>query len=441
MKQIILDHLWRKSRIIASLLLIELVAVRPFGTTAHCDIPWLALLLSIYLGPSLLSSDQRRGLTRALMALPVTAKQIGRAWWLSTVGVPALLLTATTGLSAIVPVEGGRTGLLFLNCLMQILFLGSLFGLSSLMVAGDQGGWHERTRRGFWRGFFGTIWRLAIAAGILLLLLDFSWSDPFRAGILVAAGSVLTITGWFLAERMVWRRGAYRPNAQATASRLAQYKAPAGCGGLPFLWQGLLIPLGWLGLAFVGWLVLAGMFQGRSLRFPPQLVEVNVILFSPISFLFVYAFVVVPVVTQLRFLRTLPISASIFAATLVLIPSGSIIFFGFVFAALGGGDLVLGSLLTAAAAAVFVPLFVWRGLGTVTFLPVVLLVIMGAITFPILFMFFELTDGPPIWTVPFSIIVIAISWEITRRVLRSSSKAYRVDPLVTSDWGGGMRWS
>lgn len=390
---------------------------------------WFPLLL----GPHLLSYDQQRGLTRVLFVLPVTAKQIGHAWWLSVVGVPALLLAATAGLSAIVPLKDGQTAFLFLNCLMQILLLGCFFCPWSPMGADGRSGW-----RGMgWGAFLRAISRLALIAGFLLLVYDFSWSNRFKAVLFVVAGTVLTVNGWFRAEQRVLQDDAFRPDAQAATSGSPQYKAPAGFGGLPFLWQSLIIHLGWLGLAFVGWLVLSGMYQGGSWRFPPQLVEADVIPFSLICFLGFYFFVVAPVVTQLRVLRTLPISASILAATLVLIPSGTIIFLVFVLAALGEGPVVLGSLLTAAAVTAFVPVVVWRGLGTATPIPASLLILVSIIIFPACF---ELASGPPLVAVSLSMIVIFLSWEITRRVLRSSSQAYRVDPFVMSNWGGA-RWS
>jgi hypothetical protein len=53
---------------------------------------------------------------------------------------------------------------------------------------------------------------------------------------------------------------------------------------------------------------------------------------------------------------------------------------------------------------------------------------------------FDSIEIPLMATILDSLPIIAIAWEITRRLLSSSSKAYHVRPWVPAGWGGA-RWS
>ncbi|MGO9245808.1 MAG: hypothetical protein ACLPT4_10110 [Verrucomicrobiia bacterium] len=428
MNRIVLDHLWRKSWIIAPLLLMEIFFVHLLGVKLRQQ-DFMFVLVPVYLGPVLLDYDLRRGLTRALRMLPVTARQIGRAWWVATVGVPALLLAATTAFSAIVLFDVPPWRLLSLNCLMQILLLGSFFCSSSFAPAGDRISRHKKARG--W--FFVALW----VGGPLLFLENYSSSNPVTATICIGAGAILTITGWVRAERVVWQGGARGSDVRAVRSKPVRYEVPTGFGGLLFLLQKMLDPLVWCGLVFVGWMILTRIFHGQSSEPPWQDSGIGMILFCVTSLTLAYVFAVIPVLTHLRFLRALPISASILAATLVFVPSGLLVFLAVVFAAIGENSLVLGSVLAAAAVAVFIPIFVWRGFGTATFSPAFILVVQIAVMVPI---FFRLGNAPLMFAVVFAIVAIFLSWQITRSVIRHSSQAYHAHPSVISDLGW-MGWS
>jgi hypothetical protein len=432
MKQIIIDYFWRKWWIIVPLLLAEIFVVRLSGSTMGLDV-YAILLLAVFLGPVLLSYDLQRGFTRVLMTLPVTGRQIGRAWWLSTVGLPSLLLAAATVLSTIVPIEGGQTGLLFLNWLMQFLFLGFLFCLLSFLPGSYHGSWPERIRG----GFFGTLWGLSFSGGFWLFH-GFSWSHPLNAEIFMAATAVLTIVGWFRAERMVVQRGSFRLGAEVVRPRSAQYKAPAGFGGLPFLWQRLLLRLGWFGVGLVGWalgtIVLIGFMEGWSPESFRHFLKNMTPMLGMWSLIFVYLYLVLPTMTHLRFLRTLPISTSVLAGTIVLFPVGSVLIFGLVGTLLGGGARIWAScLMSVVAIALLVPFCLWKGSGKGTYLTLLGFVMVSAMSRVL----FDSIQIPLMAAILVSLPIIAIAWEVTRRLLGSSSKAYHVRPWVPVGWGGG----
>ena len=428
MKQIIIDHLRRKWWIIVPLLLMEIFFVHLLGVKLRQQ-DFMFVLVPVYLGPSLLDYDRRRGLTRVLRMLPVTARQIGRAWWLSTVGVPAVLLAATTAFSAIVLFDIPPWRMLSLNCLMQIVLLGSFFCSSSFALAGDRISRHKKA----WGWFFVALW----IGGILLFLENYSTSNPVTATIYIGVGAILTIIGWIRAERVVWQGGVHESDVPGARSEPVRYEVPAGFGGLLFLLQKMLDPLVWCGLLFVGWMILTRIFHGLSSEPPWQDSGIGMILFCVASLMLAYVFAVIPVLTHLRFLRALPISASILAAALVFVPSGLLLVFAVVFAAIGENSLLLGSVLAAAAVAVFIPIFVWRGFGTATFSPAFILVVQIAIMVPI---FFRLGNAPLMFAIVFAIVAILLSWQITRSVIRHSSQAYHAHPSVIGDQGW-VGWS
>jgi hypothetical protein len=61
------------------------IADRPEGAFEF----W-AFLLSLWAGAVLLSFDLKRGVLRVLVPLPLTARQIGRGWWVATVAITFL---------------------------------------------------------------------------------------------------------------------------------------------------------------------------------------------------------------------------------------------------------------------------------------------------------------------------------------------------------------
>jgi hypothetical protein len=155
------------------------------------------------------------------------------------------------------------------------------------------------------------------------------------------------------------------------------------------------------------------------------------------SLIFVYMYLVLPTATHLRFLRTLPISTPVLAGTLVLFPVGSVLVFGLVGTLFGGGAGIWAScLMSVVAIAVFVPFCLWNGSGKGTYLTLLGFVMVSAMSRVL----FDSIKIPLMTTILISLPIIAVAWEVTRRLLGSSSKAYRVRPWVPAGWGGG-RWS
>ncbi|MFM2294930.1 MAG: hypothetical protein RLZZ350_1343, partial [Verrucomicrobiota bacterium] len=90
--------------------------------------------LMMWCGAFQLRYDLSRGLARALGSVPVTLKEIGRAWWLASVALPALLLAVTgaLGLAGYVLLAGKTFSLAAygVTCITDTAILGALFYLT-----------------------------------------------------------------------------------------------------------------------------------------------------------------------------------------------------------------------------------------------------------------------------------------------------------------------
>ncbi len=443
MKLIIRDHLrrWWWVWMVGAILQCVL------GWFSSTDTPpkdFFVSLMAIFLGPFLLQFDMQRGFIRTIVSLPLTAKKIGRTWWLAVVALPALMVTMIAFLSAgvshlihpelVFPVKW-----LALNCTISTAWLGTSFVVLLGFSNGQVDRWWEKLRN----MIFGVLWGGSI--GGWSFVSKYLFDTPTKTMWALIVGGVLTLIGWLLAERMVTQRAAMRPGVQFGRRQPGQHKAPAGFGGLPYLWQHLFIRVGRFALVFVVYMIVmqAVMRDGSKLS-PKQLFEASLPALSSFSYFFMYLFLVLPMLMQLRSLRALPISTSALAATLVLTPAAPILLIGLVWAAVGGGVPdggngfhISDSFLTAAASvAIGVPIFVWQGMKSGAYVLVVVLMVVSTIG-PVLF---NSIQFPPAFSALFSIGFIALAFELTRRLLQSSSRAYRPPPAMMTGWGGAG-WS
>jgi len=130
MKRVILDHLKRWGW-----LWLIIGVANGFITGAFLDekhgFDAFTFQVILWLGAMQLNFDLQRGIGRTLTALPLTARQIGRAWWLVSVALPALLLLVTSALALLI--HGCHTGKSFpldtfvMHGTTSALFLGTMF--------------------------------------------------------------------------------------------------------------------------------------------------------------------------------------------------------------------------------------------------------------------------------------------------------------------------
>ena len=173
--------------------------------------------------------------------------------------------------------------------------------------------------------------------------------------------------------------------------------------------------------------------HGTAKMSPQQFLSAAMPSFTSFGFFALFMFVLMPVMMQLRHLRTLPISTGTLAAMLTLIPCLPIGLFALGWSALNGNVFQIPNGFTdcAAAFSIAAPMLVWQGLRTGSYILIFSLVFGMGISG----VFFEHMEINPAIITLISIAVIGTSFEMTRRLLQSSSKAYRVLPTMSNSWG------
>ena len=394
----------------------------------------------------LLMWDIQHGLPRVLTSMPVTTRQIGRAWWLASVALPAMAV-GVIGLFALLLFAGRTNAMISLeNYLMgwilATLYLGAMFGALTFMTTTIPDTFTDRIRTLLPNSLFA----LTLFGFMFLKLETLTMTKTI---LIFAAYAILSVLGWFRAERMVLQRAGFRPAAQHPQKQPTQHKIPQGFGGLPYLAQRTFIQTTLIGLAIMSWMILAMSFffhgQNQTQAIVPMING------GSIPYVFVLIFSIIPIIFQLRFLRTLPISPSALAATLVFLPVFSIATVGVIVTALASsvtGEAVIlhavnGFLMLGAKAAVMVTLIVWRGLDALTYLLIFLMVISDSLTSLGMTLIFHLgtkTPEHPLWiNLTIFSLCVAVSFALTQRLLAKSSSAYRVRMMPANVWSMARR--
>jgi len=424
MKRIILDHLKRRALMwIGTGILfffIQYLTKRSESTFAFVCINFAVITC---IGGPVLDLDLLRGSGRVQQTLPVSARQIGRAWWVLSVALPTLFLALISGLAMVIHSSNTNKGFplggLTATALTYALCFGSLFYLiggtpplqNAILIV----------RRVLAIGF---------VIGIIFIKQPF---DTPQGIVFLLAMATMSVLGWYRAEGKVRERGGFRMGVVTGTRKPCQHQAPVGFGGLPLLWRNLGLQLGGAGL------VIAAVFLIGELWIPNlRLSSLNPLLemHMPVLVTCCYRFVI-PIIPQMRHLRTMPISTARLAATLVLMPVAPALSVGLAWAAVSSkGIQYPAELVMCAACTSFgVPTILWRGLKWETSLLFVFFMIASALV-PT---FYHLLKMPFLATTLGSLCLIALSYKLTRRHLQSSSRVYRIPPAMFNAWGGGGR--
>jgi hypothetical protein len=364
----------------------------------------------------------------------MTARQIGRAWWIFSVALPALLLAATTGIAMLV--HSAVTNIPFpldkfvLAVTASTLSLGAIF----FLFIGMMPNWPQSLT-----GWLRYTFLMICLFGIIFIQPAF---DTLKGMLVLLGGFLLTAIGWFRTEQMAVQRATFRPGVQLGQRKPGRHQAQSGFGGVPFLLQTLFIRIGYMGIAVIVWLLIMHLVMDETSKLSPkQLLEAILPTSSTFGFFFVFMFLLLPMMMQLRHLRSLPISTTALAALLVLLPTVPIFACGLAWAAFHADASAVGNifqipsnfLTCAAMLSVAAPLFVWQGLRMGSYLLIMVLVMFSTMG-PLLF---HTTKIPASITAVVSFGIILLAFVITRRLLKSSSQAYRLLPTNMIGWGGG----
>ena len=490
MNRLILDYFRRWWWVMA------LVAMLEFGlgwfitSVPEQNFEFWGLLLAMWVGANLVSFDLRRGILRAVTVLPLTGRQIGLAWWLATVPIPAFALAALLFLGAGVcchfhPNRLFLANRLALAGLFNVAWLSTVFTLIFPSPGSFGKGW-ERARG----CVFSALSMMMLFGGMLYF--QNAHDKPLKCALLLGIGALLTAVGWWRAERFLpgrtgfqavvpqgkGQRGqpgaaedpmrrleAMRPPATSPLRRRlfdfqmrkmrampglsprGEHHAPSGRGGMPFLIRTTFFR-GFLYIAAMG--ALMALLTRWQRQMMPQGMAGGMDVFviatmgSFMSSWFLVFYQLMPVLPHLRFLRTLPVSATGLAgvmigiAVLPLLAAGALVAG---VAALSVGTPFAVTVLKSysfmlAPAALGVFFAVWRGVG-VTAGALWLVTMFGFLMAPLwLKGYFHQPEIPFIQTGAFVAACVLLAFVLTRRALLRGSRAYRIQasPMSQHPW-------
>jgi hypothetical protein len=397
------------------------------------------LLLWIWL---VFQFDLQRGLARSVLSLPLTSSQIGRAWWLASVGMPAAGLILLTLVATLIFSQNAssmvRWDQIGANSAGSVIFLGAVFGVSTFQPIGIPESFREKFRALFW------------AACLVLPLFGCVYMQietPTQGQIVLvfSALTFLTVIGWFRTERLVIRRAGFRAVSQQPRTRSACYVSPTGLGGTRFLLQTmstrafymiLIIPI-----YFVALFGVMARLRAQPMPWNASLTGFGTAGTNWLPW-FVLLFLLLPIISHLRVLRTLPISSSSLASLLVFVPTAAMLALGLtmgtITSVLSGSFSVWlipqGFVAAAALLALCVPIFVWQGVGTTSYLVLFLVIVAGSL-FPLLGNSKSLAPA----ILAGGVALVALAFFLTRWLLRRSSAAYRVRATPGFGWPAAGR--
>ena len=396
--------------------------------------------LAVFTGGLLLLFDLQRGILRAVTVLPLTARQIGRGWWLASVAIPAIAYAGLFFLGAgtfclFHPNQVFPVARLAVAGVFTLLWLGMSFTIYFGQFTnkhGLGGNWRERIGN-----FFISVLVIWMTFGFALSLN--AQKNPVKLAVFLVAGTLLTIVGWFRAGKFSPPRHKPAVEFRRSGLRLTPLApgvspVPNGRGGIPFLISEHFSKLFLICLAVAAWMALVLAWQGAIKSWPEVLETIGGMgcVFWVLIFLFLS-----PVLRQVRWLRTLPISATQLAATLFAITSLPFLALGVLVAAIAaltcGIPLALRIVenyaLVLAPASVCIFFAVRFGVGIPAYL--VLLVTMAG------------SQMVPHRPIPFSLGgpaaagCVLLAFLLTRRALQNHSRTYRIQAAVFNKdpWG------
>jgi hypothetical protein len=431
MKRLTLDffHRWWWALAIIAVLEFRLgwsIASRPGDSFEF----W-AFQLALWPGAMLLSLDLRRGVARAVLALPLTARQIGRSWWTAAVAIPAIALAALLFSGAATfhyfhPAKIFPANRLALASLFALPWLGTAFtaiyGINNDVIFGS---WRQRASATFF-----SILSMVMLFGGMLTLQD-STKAPVKFAIYLGVGMFLIIAGWFRAERFALGRASFRIAALPGKTSSSQHRAPGGSGGMPFLIGSSFVRIFAYVASMVALMGLLLLWHGQKMS-----QSMSILMFAGMgSFMacgFIVVFQLLPALPQLRLWQTLPVSPTRLATVMIgmvilpLIALGALVS-GVMWLALGTSAALtcLNSytfILAPASLCVFFA--VWRGAGITTYV-LLLVTLFGFQQVQLrLQVFLHLLELPINLAGPIAVASVLLAFLLTRRVLLNSRSAY-----------------
>jgi len=452
MKRLMLDYFRRWAWMLALGGMLEFGLGWFIANRPEDNFEFWGLMLALWTGANLLSFDLRRGVVRAVAPLPLTARQIGRSWWLATVAIPTIALAALLFAGAgtfyhFQPSKVFPVGRLALASIIYLMWLGAISCGTFSATRGSYGSWRKFASTGVFSLLSG-----AMILGGMMYFQDAS-KHSFKCALLLGVGGLLTVVSWFRAEQFSLGRAepfnpgraGIRLTPQPATNRSTYHRPLEGYGGIPFLISTGFVRIFLYVAAMLALMALLQQWQGRAM---PGYVSIST--FAAMGSLMSCGFIIVvqflPVLRQLRYLRTLPISATRLAATMLAIVILPLIALGALVA--GGTGLVLGApadltvlksytfILAPASLCVFFA--VWRGDGIQTYVLLAITLFGLQLVQLRLQMAFHYLEPPFSLCGTIAAICILLAFLLTRCALMRSSHTYRVQANPFGDILVGM---
>jgi hypothetical protein len=463
-KRLILDHYRRWWWVLALGAALEFGLGFIIAANPQMPFEFWAFLVALWTGATLLSLDLKNGALRALAPLPLTSRQIGRGWWLATVPIPAMALAALlfSGAAVLCHLNPSRTfpaERLALASLFNLVWLGISFTLIFNATRSFSGNWW-----GLVGNSFINILTIATFFGSMAFATNASKS-PLKSAILLGLGALVTAIGWLRAEQFeLGRAGIYlgrpgqidlgRPDRSGvrltplkTNVRPGRHVAPRGCGGMTFLLRSTFVSAFLSLAAAIAIMALVWQWQDHALLRSRNMVTELVPLGSVMCGWLIIFSRVMPLVRQLRFLRTLPVSATRLACVMLATALLPLIAMGALVTVVAG--LFLGTAeavtilksftLVLAPVALCMSFAIWRGDEKGLYVLQILALIGFVFVFMHLQTLFHHPEHPFHLIGPVLGICLLLAFLHTRLVIRCGSRAYRVQANAGANhpWGSG----
>lgn len=397
--------------------------------------------LPLMAGPLLLSTELKRGYARVLHTLPMTAVEVGRAWWTATVlltGLAVVGLTfAASGLVDLLSAEAVVDyGAAARRAALTVLLLGAAFGLFHTLPYRPGQGWRSlltplASVLGGILMVAGTLWNraqaahpLTIAAGIVVAL-ALAWRGWARAD-----ASLQTLACLPAQPTHPWAGWSTRATTPPRPTSPACPRYP-GLGGLT---RWLLHSCAWVLLGIAGLTVIMFTVPLLIERRALHAILLDYTRYAPFWTMFIPLLALLPATSPLRVLRTLPVGPGRLAACLlgsIVLPLAIAALLLLAAAHWLHGPTIVAQVLPqlcygVGAACLVAPFALWRGAGWLPYSLVMGAVFFGIYTFTFSRVF--VARGAPAgwdWTPGFALVAISIGWLLTWLVLTGSRYVYQ----------------
>lgn len=257
--------------------------------------------------------ELKSGYHRVALTLPFTTRQMGRFFWSIGVGMPTFLIACFGGLGLLTHGVGPGFFRSWVELtLVMGLLLGSIFWIfsGSPRPTADKGEGNRRMQRVYVFIFF------AVILAFLYWLLHASFSRDTKVAIFSVPALAFTILGWSRAEGFLIDCGGWRETGIDEGKKAGTIQAPSGRGGLTYLsGKFALEHLMAMLLAVVG-IIIFNLWESHGQNWSHLPWAWCCMLYGS---LIVTLRQLNAIVTQLRCVRTLPLSGGQIAVLLLLV--------------------------------------------------------------------------------------------------------------------------